>query len=256
MTDRLAFALNAVYKAGKSTVAQFQTGIAYSTKSDSSPLTVADLQCEQILRDALAEYYPGEAILGEEQGATGTGSNRWIIDPIDGTKSFIAGVPTYATLLSYEEEGVPILGICYFPALDEMIYASRGEGCYFNGRRCQVSSRPTLQGSILACGGIASMIKYGRWDVFAQLSMEAMTTRTWSDAFGHALVATGRADAMVDPVVSRWDLSAIRVIIEEAGGKFTDFRGGDPFIKGDYELEAVSANPHLHAELIAKYRAS
>jgi histidinol-phosphatase len=253
MNSRLEFALGAVYKAGKSTLAHFQTGVLYTSKTDDSPVTVADIECEKILRIELAKAFPGEAILGEEQGATGNGADRWIIDPIDGTKSFIAGVPTYATLLSYEERGVPILGVCYFPGLDEMVYASLGEGCYLNGRVCCVSQRERLRGSILACGGPGSMMKYGRWDGFAAMTNVALATRTWSDAYGHALVATGRIDAMIDPVVSRWDVSAIRVIVEEAGGTFTDFAGNDPFKKGDLELEAVSSNGLLHNEILEHY---
>jgi histidinol phosphatase-like enzyme (inositol monophosphatase family) len=254
MTPRLEFALEAVRKAGDSTLAHFRNRVGWELKGDSSPVTVADQEAEQILRDALAVAFPGEAILGEEQGLTGSGSSRWIIDPIDGTKSFVSGVPLYATLLAYEVEGVPELGVCYFPALGEMVYASRGEGAFFNGTRCKVSSRSSVAGSILACGGPLSMQKHGRWDGFAQLSESALTSRTWSDAYGHSLVATGRVDAMIDPVVSRWDLSAIRVIVEEAGGRFTDFAGGDPFDRGDYGLEAISSNGLIHNEVLGAYR--
>ena len=122
MTPRLRFALDAVRKAGQSTLEHFQSGLAVEYKSDASPVTVADKNAEAILRAAINHAYPGETILGEEQGLTGTGDTRWIIDPIDGTKSFICGVPLYATLLSYEVDGQPILGVSYFPALDEMVY--------------------------------------------------------------------------------------------------------------------------------------
>lgn len=254
MSPRLSFALDAARKAGDSTLVHFRNRVGWELKGDSSPVTVADREAEQILRDEIDSAFPGESILGEEQGLTGTGSSRWIIDPIDGTKSFVAGVPLYATLLAYEVNGVPEIGVCYFPALGEILYAERGGGAFFNGSPCAVSSRSTVSGSILACGGPTSMIKFGRWDGFARLSTSALTSRTWSDAYGHALVATGRVDAMLDPVVSRWDLSAIRVIIEEAGGKFTDFAGGDPFVKGDFELEAVSSNGLIHAEVLEAFR--
>lgn len=225
-------------------------------KADQSPVTIADKNAEQILRDEINRIYPGETILGEEQGLTGKGLTRWIIDPIDGTKSFIAGVPLYATLLSYEVQGVPELGIAYFPALNEMVFAAKGMGCFLDGNPVGVTKRETTKGSILACGGPKSMLEYGRWEGFAQLSAEAMATRTWSDAYGHCLVATGRIDAMIDPVVSRWDLSAIRVIIEEAGGRFTDFKGGDPFDIGDFGLEAISSNGHIHDQILQVYAAS
>ena len=255
MSPRLAFALEAVRKAGQSTLDHFQKSFEVELKGDHSPVTIADKNAEQILRDELAKTYPGETILGEEQGLTGFGNTRWIIDPIDGTNSFVAGVPLYATLLSYEVEGIPQLGVSYFPALNEMVYAERGLGCFFNEKSVRVSSRPTTKDGFLACGGPNSMAKYGRWDGFAELSKDALATRTWSDAYGHCLVATGRIDAMIDPIVSRWDLSAIRVIIEEAGGQFTDFDGGDPFEKGDFELEAISSNGLIHEQILKVYQA-
>ena len=253
MSPRLRFALDAVRKAGQSTLAHFQTGVTVEYKSDASPVTVADKDAEAILREAINAQFPGETILGEEQGLTGTGNTRWIIDPIDGTKSFICGVPLYATLLSYEVNGEPILGVSYFPALDEMVYAEQGSGCYLNESKVHVTNRLTTAGGFLACGGPNSMVKYGRWDGFEQLSKEAVATRTWSDAYGHCLVATGRVDAMIDPIVSRWDLSAIKIIVEEAGGRFTDFQGGNPFTKGDFGLEAISSNGHVHDEILRVY---
>ncbi|MEI7575442.1 MAG: inositol monophosphatase family protein [Armatimonadota bacterium] len=253
MNPRLEFALEAVRKAGDSTLVHFRNRVGWELKGDSSPVTIADQEAEQILRDALGLLFPGEAILGEEQGLTGSGTTRWIIDPIDGTKSFVSGVPLYATLLAYEVDGVPELGVCYFPALGEIIYAARGEGAFFNDSPCRVSTRTSISGSILACGGPLSMIKHGKWDGFAMLSESSLTSRTWSDAYGHALVATGRVDAMIDPVVSRWDLSAIRVIVEEAGGTFSDFNGGDPFDRGDFGLEAISSNGLVHQAVLEAF---
>lgn len=253
MTSRLRFALDAVRKAGQSTLEHFQSGVAVEYKSDSSPVTVADKNAESILRAEINRQYPGETILGEEQGLTGTGNTRWIIDPIDGTKSFICGVPLYATLLSYEVEGEPILGVSYFPALDEMVYAEKGSGCFMNEKQVSVTSRQSINGGFLASGGPNSMVKYGRWKAFEEMSAEAIATRTWSDAYGHCLVATGRIDAMIDPIVSRWDLSCIKIIVEEAGGRFTDFEGQNPFDKGDFNLEAISSNGLVHDEILGMY---
>ncbi|HLO99667.1 MAG TPA: inositol monophosphatase family protein, partial [Fimbriimonas sp.] len=173
--------------------------------------------------------------------------------PIDGTKSFVCGVPLYANLLSYEEDGVPIVGAAFFPALGEMVFAEKGGGTWWNGKQAHVSTRAETKGAFMACGGPSSMLKYNRWEPFAELSRGAMATRTWSDAYGHILVATGRVDAMIDPVVSRWDLSAIKLIVEEAGGRFTDFRGGNPLDKGDFELEAISSNGAIHDEILRVY---
>jgi histidinol phosphatase-like enzyme (inositol monophosphatase family) len=253
MSPRLAFAIDAAYRAGRSTLAHFQTGVGVDLKADASPVTVADRDAERMIRQMIAEAFPHDAILGEEEGGAVDATERWVVDPIDGTKSFVSGVPLYATLVAYEEEGRPVLGVCYFPALDEMLYAEQGQGAFFNGRPCRVSEKTDLTQSVLACGGPKSMVKYGRWNGFATLSETALATRTWSDAYGHALVASGRVEGMIDPVVSRWDLSAMRIIVEEAGGRFTDFGGGDPFAAGNEELEAVSSNGILHEEILRAF---
>ncbi len=255
-SDRLAIALDAAYEAGRSTLALFQVGTAVEWKEDASPVTVADRQAEAMIRSRLERAFPGESILGEEQGLTGTGSSRWIIDPIDGTKSFISGVPLYATLLSYEVEGEPILGICYFPALDEMLYAEKGSGAWFNGRQARVSQKSSLSRSVICCGGHKSALKYGRADGINKLAQQTVATRTWSDAYGHALVATGRVEAMIDPVVSHWDVSAMTLIVAEAGGKVSNFAGGHPFEPAHPggEVELISSNGILHEEVLAAFR--
>jgi histidinol phosphatase-like enzyme (inositol monophosphatase family) len=253
MSPRLAFALEAATEGGRSTLAHFQTNLAIESKADSSPVTIADRQAEQMIRRMIETRFPGEAILGEEEGGSQT-PNRWVIDPIDGTKSFIAGVPLYATLLSYEQDGQPILGVAYFPALNELFYAERSFGAFLNGRPCRVSQQKVIEGSTISCGGHRSMRRYDRWEGFASLADQALVTRTWCDAYGHALVAAGRIDAMVDPIVSRWDLSALKIIVQEAGGVFTDFVGDDPFAKGDHDLEAISTNGLVHPEVLAAYR--
>ncbi len=219
-------------------------------KEDSSPVTKADLEAEQKIRAALGACYPGEGILGEEQGSSGVADRRWVIDPIDGTKSFICGVPLYATLVSFEVETKPILGVAYFPALDRMLYAERGGGCFLNGRPCKVSSKSVVKGSILCCGSHGSMAKYGRSEGFMSLAKDALATRTWGDAFGHMLVATGQVEAMVDPVVKRWDISALQVIVEEAGGEMTAFDGSTNPID-----QAVSTNGLVHEEVLSAFHA-
>lgn len=235
------------------TLEYFQTGVAMERKSDASPVTAADRGAERIIREMIGAKFPQDAILGEEEGGALDADDRWVIDPIDGTKSFVSGVPLYATLIGYEQAGQPILGVCYFPALDEMLYAEVGGGAFINGRPCRVSEKSSLSDSVLACGGLKSMVEKERWQGFADLSLRTLATRTWSDAYGHALVATGRIEAMVDPVVSRWDLSAIKTIVQEAGGSFTDFQNQDPFLRGNYELEAVSSNGRLHEEVLRAF---
>lgn len=259
MSPRLEFALNLVHRAGRGTLAHFQTGVEVESKGDATPVTVADRRAEEMIRRGIEGKFPGEAILGEEHGATGDAENRWVIDPIDGTKSFISGVPLYATLLAYEEAGVPVLGICYFPALDEILYATKGCGANWNGRAVRVSQKQSLDGSLVCCGGHRLMAELGRMGPLLKIAERAMATRTWSDAYGHALVATGRAEAMIDPQVSRWDISAMKIIVEEAGGTMTDFAGSNPFCSNTQHAtpdtyEALSSNRLLHPELLEAFR--
>ncbi|MFZ4506952.1 MAG: inositol monophosphatase family protein [Fimbriimonas sp.] len=248
MSPRLAFALDAAVAAGRSTLAHFKSPLDVELKADSSPVTVADVGAEQLIRRAIAVSYPGEAIFGEEEGGE-TGPDRWVIDPIDGTKSFVSGVPLYATLLSYEQDGDPIIGVCYLPALDELFFAEKGQGAFCNGRPIRVSGRTTLEGGVVSCGGHRSMLRANRMDGFLSLADRAMATRTWADAYGHVLVASGRIEAMVDPVVAHYDISAVSLIVREAGGVFTDFLGGERL-----SLEAVSSNGTVHGEVLAAFQ--
>ena len=254
MSPRLAFAIDAVYKAGRSTLAHYQTGVQIDTKSDDTPVTVADRNAERLIRELVEANFPGEPILGEEEGGDPSRPDRWIIDPIDGTKSFVAGVPLYSTLLSYERDFQPILGVVFFPALNEMLYAELGGGTFFNGAPARVSAKSNVAKSIVCCGGLRSMKRQGRAQGFDKISDRALATRSWCDAYGHALVATGRVEGMVDPIVTRWDLSAVQVVVQEAGGKFTDFTGG-PVLTQSNELEAISSNGLLHGELLDAFRA-
>jgi histidinol-phosphatase len=254
MSPRLSFAVDIAMKAGRSTLAHFQTGAAVDLKKDASPVTVADRNAERMIREEIERHYPRDSILGEEEGASGDSSSRWVLDPIDGTKSFVCGVPIYGTLVAYEEAGQPILGVCYFPALDEMLYAERGSGAFWNGRGCKVSEKSAVKGAVLCCGGHRLMEDLGRIGPLLELAKTAMATRTWSDAYGHALVATGRVEAMIDPSVSRWDIAAMKVIVEEAGGRMTDFSGGDALRTQTHgHLEALSSNGHLHEELMGAF---
>lgn len=250
MSPRLAFALDAAVQAGRSTLAHFQNGVDFESKADDTPVTVADKDAERIIRERIAAQYPGEAILGEEEGETGSGADRWVIDPIDGTKSFICGVPLYATLLSYEQEGEPIIGVCYFPALDDLIFAEKGQGTSWNGRPARVSTKNSLDGAVIASSGHLGLMKRGIIDAYDKLVERSLAARTWCDAYGHALVATGRVELMIDATVSRWDISAMALIVREAGGRFTDLRGSEEL--GD---NALSSNGLVHDEVLAALRA-
>jgi histidinol phosphatase-like enzyme (inositol monophosphatase family) len=246
---RLAFCIETAFVAGRSTLALYQTGAAAQLKADQTPVTEADKRAEEIVRARIEVNYPGETVLGEEQGLEGSSDDRWVVDPIDGTKSFVAGVPLYATLLSFEQAGEPVVAACYIPALDEMYYAAKGQGAFCNGRVIRVSGTQTLEDALLLMGSYKSMKAHGRLEGWQKLAEQARMTRGWSDAFGHMMVASGRADVMLDPVLERWDISAPWLIVREAGGSCTDFGGNEGLAR-----EAVSCTPALRGVVMEAFR--
>jgi histidinol-phosphatase len=217
-------------------------------KGDGTPVTVADRTAERYLRDQLALRHPTDSIVGEEDDPVhGTSGRTWLIDPIDGTKAFTHGVPLYSNLLAlYDDEG-PAIGVINLPALGETVYAGRGLGCFFDGRPARVSTRNELAGGCLCTSG------FGSWTA-AQLDavdQAGPLLRTWGDGYGFALVATGRADAMVDPRVAVWDIAPMPVILGEAGGRFTDVSGGSQVsLDPDATHSAVATNGHVHDEVL------
>ncbi|MBS1724599.1 MAG: histidinol phosphate phosphatase [Armatimonadetes bacterium] len=248
MTDRLAFAIETAEEAANSTLRHFQGGGGFELKGDDSPVTTADREAESIVRRRIHERFPGEAVLGEEEGGDASKATRWVVDPIDGTKSFIAGVPLYGTLLAFEEDNTPVLGVACFPALGDVVYAEVGSGAFWNGHRCQVRRNAELKRAIICCCSTVTLAKQGRLEGLLELAEATMATRTWCDAYGHSLVATGRADAMIDAYVSRWDISAMSVIVREAGGRFTDFQGG-----GALSDEAISCTSDLQSQILGAF---
>ena len=248
MSPRLRFAIETAIMAGRSTLRHFQVPTPVDIKDDASPVTIADRDAERMIRMAIEAEFPGDSILGEEEGESRSGADRWVVDPIDGTKSFICGVPLYSTLIAFELDGEPLIGVCFFPALNELVYAERGSGAFWNGRECRVSGRAGLAQSVVATGSTNSMSKQGRMAGFQKVEGRALACRTWGDAYGHALVATGRVEAMIDPVVAHWDIAAMSVIVREAGGAFTDFSG-----RHELAMEAISSNGLVHQELLEAF---
>lgn len=245
LQQRLEIAIDACWRAGQISLAYYQTGVAIEDKADGSPVTIADRRAEEAIRGLLAAHFPDDAILGEEGGGTSGAGGQWIIDPIDGTRSFICGVPFYAVLLAYENHGEVLIGVMNFPALGEMLWASRGLGCFWNGRRAHVSSTRRLHEATLLCTDFCAMADAGFAPHLQQLCRQTKMQRTWGDAYGHALVATGRADIMIDPKMAVWDCAPLLPIIEEAGGRFTSWEGV-PTIHGN---NAISTNGHLHEQV-------
>jgi histidinol phosphatase-like enzyme (inositol monophosphatase family) len=246
--ELVEFAVDAAWIAGRLTLEYFQTPVAHEAKADASPVTIADRRAETALREMIAARYPSHAVLGEEFGLSGPDDARyrWILDPIDGTLSFITGVPIYGVMVAVECDGEPVAGVVNMPALGELVAAGRGEGCYWNGRRARVSKTPRLSEALVVCTDVTGMEKFGRGDDYAKVCRASRMQRTWGDCYGHILVATGRADVMLDPIMNIWDTAALRPILEEAGGTFTDWAGNPTHTAP----EAVSTNGTLLEEFL------
>jgi histidinol phosphatase-like enzyme (inositol monophosphatase family) len=244
--EYLDFATDAAFRAGRQALSYFQTGVEADRKADLSPVTIADRGGEELLRRLIRDRFPGHAVVGEEMGSSGDSSHRWILDPIDGTRSFVRGVPLFGVLVALEIEKEPVVGVCYLPALDEMIAAGRGVGCFWNGRPARVSSVETLEEALVSVTEPATLsdMHPAFWE---KLKRKAGVIRGYSDCYGHILVATGRAEVMLDPVMNLWDNAALLPIVEEAGGTFTDWSGRRAIDGGS----AISTNGRLKDALLA-----
>jgi histidinol-phosphatase len=232
LQTRLDFALDAAAQAGELIMSHYQSpDLTVDRKRDSSPVTIADRGAEELLRSLIDDRYGNDAVLGEEFGeSSGTSGWRWILDPIDGTKSFIHGVPLFGTLIGLEHGDDQVLGICAFPALVETVFAAKGLGAFWKigssePRPARVSSVSNLSEATFCTTTIQGWARIGRQDAFDRFCEEAAICRGWGDCYGHALVATGRADVMVDPLLNAWDCAPFVPILQEAGGHFVAFNG-------------------------------
>ncbi len=254
LDSRLKFAVEIARRAGQHTLRYFQSAdLAVDSKADASPVTIADREAEQLLRRDIAAAFPHDGILGEEFGEQpGTSGFRWILDPIDGTKSFISGVPLYGTLVGVERDGQSLVGVIVIPALDECVYAAAGQPAwYIRGnappRETRVSQKRRLAEGLFVTSEVASFGKRGRQTTYEQLQAAARVSRTWGDCYGYLLVATGRAEVMVDPIMSVWDAAALQPIMQAAGGSFTDWQGRPTIHAG----EGIATNGLVLDEVLA-----
>jgi histidinol phosphatase-like enzyme (inositol monophosphatase family) len=247
----LDFAVGVAREAGAITQRYFGGSFVVARKADDSFVTQADREAERFIRRAIEEAYPEDSILGEEEGQRlGSSNRRWIIDPIDGTYSFVHGVPLYGVLIGLEIETEASVGVVNLPALGELVYAARGLGCFLNGEPARVSTTATLDRALLLATDFGVCEQYGFGAAAARLQASVSARRTWGDAYGHMLVATGRADIMLDPVMNVWDCAALLPILEEAGGTFTDWKGARTIHGGN----AISTNGALFESVMEKIR--
>ena len=242
--ELLDFALELARAAGDHTLRYFGHLVDHAAKSDGSPVTVADREAEALMRERIAQRFPDHGVLGEEFGETHPGARvRWILDPIDGTRSFMRGVPLYGVLVGVEVDRVAAVGVVHFPPLRETVAAGSGLGCTWNGQPCRVSTVARLSDALVLTTDPKALARDPGWTA---LQERAGTVRGWSDCYGHALVATGRAEVMLDPVMHSWDSAPFLPILAEAGGRFTNREGVETIHGGS----AVSSNGMLHQDVL------
>lgn len=255
--NRWRLAHTIAQEAGLETLRYFkQDDLAVEKKSDASPVTAGDRASETHLRQQIAKHFPYDEIVGEEFGYTrGDSGYRWILDPIDGTKSFICGVPLYSTLVGVDYRGESKIGVIHIPATGETVHAAIGGGAWYERpsaprKAARVSSRSKLADSIFVLSQVDSFEKRQGAEVFTRLQSECYVTRTWGDGYGYLMVATGQADIMIDPIMNVWDAAAIMPVIEEAGGRFVDWQGNRTVHGG----EGLATNLHLFETVLAATR--
>lgn len=253
LEDRLQWARAIAREAGQLTLEHFQTDdLDVESKHDFSPVTVADRGAEQLLRRRIGERFHDDGILGEEfPEQPGASGYRWILDPIDGTRSFIRGVPLYGTMVAVEHQDEAVIGVVYLPGLDELAYAAVGQGAWHQRgqaepTRARVSSTEPLSAGLLTSTD-TRWPGEARQQAYTRLQQACGTSRTWGDCYGYVLVATGRAEVMIDPIMNVWDAAAVAPIVVEAGGTFTDWQG-KPTI---HSKEGIATNGRVLQEVLA-----
>ena len=245
----LSFAIDTAVAAGKITVEHFSTDINTSIKSDGTPVTEVDQKTEAFIRWRIEKQYPRHEIVGEEYGLAGkdNASFRWFIDPIDGTNYYVRGVPLYSTLIGLEIDGTIDVGVVYLPATGDLLAAATGLGCWWNGKPVRVSKIDRLEKGIVAYSDLANFYKQNCQAVFERVVRSSHYRVGWSDAYGYLMVATGRADVMIEAAVSVWDVAPYPVIFREAGGFFGDWKGEETI----YSPQVMATNQALNGQMVS-----
>jgi len=248
LNQALDFARETAREAGEITLRYFQHDPETEIKPDDSPVTIADKEAERFIRSRIADVFPGHAVLGEEFGESldRQGRPTWIIDPIDGTRAFVRGVPLYGVLVGLELDGEIRVGVAHFPALSETVYAAEGLGCWWNGRPARVSETAALDGGIVVHCNAERFGRCGKGGAWQRIQEHAGFIMGWGDAYGYMLVATGRAELMLDAAVSVWDCGPFPVIFREAGGYFGNWSGERTIYGG----EAMATTDKLLPEVL------
>jgi histidinol phosphatase-like enzyme (inositol monophosphatase family) len=259
LAQRLEFALAVSQEAAKLILSYYMTPeLVVDLKRDRSPVTAADRGAEELIRDRIAQQFPDDGVFGEEFGeSAGRNGVRWVLDPVDGTKAFIHGVPLFGTLIGLEANGELLAGVCRLPALNEVVYGGQGFGAWWQigdaaPRRAKVSSIDKLEEAMVCTTSFNNWRIANKQSAFDRINAAAKETRGWSDCYGHALVITGRADVMLDPLLNPWDGAALVPILREAGGQFFDWTGTDTIHGGN----GISTNGRLKNAVMAEIQRS
>ncbi|MGE3537743.1 MAG: inositol monophosphatase [Candidatus Tectimicrobiota bacterium] len=249
MSPHVEVAIQAARAAGEVILPYFRNAALHvETKADQSPVTAADRAAEQVIAALLRERFPDYGVFGEEFGTQdGDGTSRWIIDPIDGTANFIRGIPLFGTLIALEQEGEITAGVVYAPAQGDLLYAARGEGAYANGERLTVSTITTLAEATLLHGGLSYLLRDGYWDGVTRLVQATRRQRGFGDYFAYTFICRGQAEVMLETDIKPYDVAPLKILIEEAGGRFSDFHGVPTIYSGN----VVVSNGHVHDAVLA-----
>ncbi len=252
MTDELALeiAVEAARAAGEIALKYYRAGFNVTMKPDLTPVTQADREAEKTIVGMLSRAFPDHGFLGEEFGEHGRDDVRWIIDPIDGTKNFIRHIPVWATLIALEERGDITVGVIYNPVTGDLCTARRGHGAFHNGVRLAVSPIADLGGAALLHAGVGLLRQGGHWDGFVRLVDATERQRGFGDYLGYQLVAEGKAELYIETDLKPWDLAPCRLLVEEAGGRFTDLAGAPTIYSGN----ALATNGRVHDAALALLR--
>lgn len=247
MDTILTAAIDAATAAGEIALHYFRSNLTVETKADRTPVTRADRECESKIVELLAARFPEIGFLGEEHGERpGQRNARWIIDPIDGTKNFIRGIPFFAVLIALEEEGEITAGVMYAPALQDLLYARTGQGAFANGRQVRVSEVNELSDAMLIHGGLKDLKVRPCWPSFLRLVDGTARQRGFGDALGHSVVICGQAEVVLEPEIKPWDVAATKILVTEAGGRFSSFDGSPSIYAGN----AVISNGRVHDQVV------
>jgi histidinol-phosphatase len=243
-------ALDATRAAGEIAMKYYRGGFEVTIKADQTPVTQADREAETVIRGILSRATPGFGFLGEEFGQEGSISNRWIIDPIDGTKNFVRHIPIWAVLIALEEEGQVTTGVVHNPVTGELFWARKGEGAWANGERIRVSTCAAMRDAMLLHSSLNLLKRVGYWDGFVRLVDATSRQRGFGDYYGYCLVAAGKGEIYAEADLKPWDAAPMKILIEEAGGRLTDFEGKPDIYTGS----VLATNGLLHDEALRLLR--